>query len=379
MTKTKESKAASTEPIPHDAPTLSRWLALQPANNVKRLQTWVTKATEEEWRRIEEVVRIAMQWAWDEQPDVFFPLLRSWLKSTSERQRLLAAGALPLSHERWRDTSVRELKKLVADKSKAVRMVAADLLAEDPAGQLDTLRKLAQTNDAEVRAIVARHLPAAEGETLKKLMPTLESLALDPSKDVHWAAAAALCDLHERDPRGVLEIARKMALHDDEDIRMAAAASFFEHVLADSFDQLLPTIRGWLKAPEGNLRWTLVRSLRFLRVTPRSLQLLKALYEDKEPEIRRRVAQVLIDLFDTRAEHGRAVGELLRRAKVDQSKRVREVAEEGEQRHNVDFDKLPRPGEHLTDLPDELEPAEGEDGEPAEGAEPAEAEDDDDF
>jgi hypothetical protein len=378
VTKTKESKASSTEPIPHDAPTLSRWLALQPATNLKRVQAWVTKVNDEEWRRVHEVVRIALQWAWDEQPDMFFPLMRSWLKSSSERQRLIAAGALPLSHEQWRETSLRELKKLVSDKSKAVRIVAADLLAEDPVGQLDHVRKLAQLPDAEVRAIVARHLTGAEGEALKKLLPTLESLALDPSKDVHWAAAATLCDLHERDARAILEIARKMALHDDEDIRMAAAASFFEHVLADSFDQLLPTIRGWLKAPEGNLRWTLVRSLRFLRVTPRSLQLLKALYEDKDPEIRRRVAQVLVDLFDARAEHGRAVGDLLRRAKIDQSKRVREVAEEGEQRHNIDFDKVPRPGEHLTDLPDDLDAVEGEEGEIAE-AETETVDDDDDF
>ncbi|MCW8141332.1 MAG: HEAT repeat domain-containing protein [Planctomycetota bacterium] len=377
MTKTKESKAAA-EAIPLDVPTLSRWLQLQPQQHVKRVQALVTKASEAEWARLQEGLRVALQWAWDEQPDVFFPLLRPWLKNTSERLRALAAGALPLSHETWRDASIKELKRLVTDKSRAVRVVAADLLVEDPASQVEQVRKLAASDDPEVRAVVARHLQAAEGETLKKLLPALEALCLDPRPEVHWAAAATLCDLHERDARAVLEIARKMALSPDEDIRAAVAASFFENVLADVFDQLLPTIRGWLKAPEANLRWTLVRSLRFLRVTPRSLQLLKALYEDKDPEIRRRVAAILVDLFDMRSEHGRALGELLRRAKGDQSKRVREIAEEGEERHGVDFDKLPRPGEHLTDLPEDMEgELDGEEGELPE--ETPDDGDDDDF
>lgn len=377
MTKTKESKAAAAaEPIPLDVSTLARWLALAPQTNVKRVQAWVTKAPEAEWARIAEGVRVALQWAWDEQPDAFFPLLRPWLKNTNDRLRLLAAGALPLSHELWRESSVKELKRLLQDKSKAVRVAAADLLVEDPVGQLEHVKKLATSEDAEIRAVVARHLHAAEGEALKKLLPALEALALDPKSEVHWAAAAALCDIQERDARAVLEIARKMALSDDEDIRTAVAASFFEHVLADSFDQLLPTIRSWLKAPEANLRWTLVRSLRFLRVTPRSLQLLKALYEDKDPEIRRRVASILCDLFDVRAEHGRALGELLRRAKTDQSKRVRDVVEEGEHRHSVDFDKIPRPGEHLTDLPESIEGEEGEEGDLPEET-PDEPEEDD--
>ncbi len=376
MTRTKESKGAA-EAVPLDVSTLARWLQLQPQQNVKRLQAWVTKLPEAEWARAHELARVALQWAWDEQPDAFFPLMRPWLKSTTERLRLLATGALPLSHEKWRETSVKELKKLVTDKSRAVRAVAADLLAEDPTGQVEQTKKLAASDDLEVRTVVARHLAHAEGDGLKKLLPTLEALALDPKPEVHWAAAATLCDLHEREPRAVLEIARKMALSDDEDVRAAVAASFFENVLADSFDQLLPTIRGWLKAPEANLRWTLVRSLRFLRVTPRSLQLLKALYEDKDAEIRRRVVSVLIDLFDVRAEHGRAVGDLLRRAKIDQSKRVRDVVEEGEQRHAIDFDKVPRPGEHLTDLAEDVE------GELEEGEEPPEEStddaDDDDF
>lgn len=375
MTKTKESKGAAAA-VPLDASTLARWLQLQPQAHVKRLQAWVTKLSEAEWARAQELVRVGLQWAWDEQPDAFFPLLRPWLKSTTERLRVLATGALPLSHETWRETSLKELKRLATDKSRAVRALAADLLTEDPTAQPEQTKKLATSDDAEVRAVVARHLSAAEGEGLKRLLPTLEALGLDPAPEVHWAAAATLCDLHEREARAVLEIARKMALSDDEDVRAAIAASFFENVLADSFDQLLPTIRGWLKAPEANLRWTLVRSLRFLRVTPRSLQLLKALYEDKDPEIRRRVTAVLVDLFDMRSEHGRALGELLRRAKDDQSKRVREVAEDGEQRHGVDFDKLPRPGEHLTDLP-ELD-GELEDGE-AEAPDEAPDDDDDGF
>ena len=45
------------------------------AANVKRVQAWVTKAPDAEWARIEEGVRVALQWAWDEQTDAFFPLL----------------------------------------------------------------------------------------------------------------------------------------------------------------------------------------------------------------------------------------------------------------------------------------------------------------
>jgi hypothetical protein len=366
------TKAKTPRAIPLDAPTLSRWLSIDPGN-AKKLQAWIVKASPEELERVEEPVRCGVQWAWDEQPDVLSTTFGGWVKNQNERLRRIAAGAVPMAHEVWRETAIKHLKKLAADKSPAVRVAALDQLLEDPNGQFDLVRKHAAAEEPEVRALVARHLAQSEGETLKKALPLLGALVLDPEPSVHWAAAATLCDLYERDPRGTLEVARTMAVSEVESIRTAVASSFFEHVLADAFDALLPTVRVWLRAPEQVwLRWTLVRSMRFVRVTPRSLALLKALYEDKDPELRRRVAMVLVDLFDARAEHGRAISELLRRAKVDAIKRVREVVEEGEARHSVDFDKIPLPGELVGDLPEELE------GEAGDEVDPEASDDDDD-
>lgn len=372
MTKTKAPEA----PIPTDVPTLSRWIGVQPAANLKRLQTWITKLGDDELARVEEGLRCALQWAWDEQPELVGRGLNPWLKSPSERLRKLAVGALPLSHEDHREAALRNLKKMILDKSKEVRLAAWDLLLEDPVAQLDSLKKAAAAEEPAVRALAARHLAAVDAETFKRSLALVEALALDPDPEVHGVMAQSMADLWERDSRSVLEVGRKMAVSELESHRTAVAAGCFEIVLADAFDQLLPTLRVWLKAPEVWLRWTLVRSLRFVRVSPRSLTLFKALFEDKEPEIRRRVAILLVDLFDAQAESGRAVSELLRRAKVDPSKRVREIVEEGEQRHQVDFDKIPAPGEALGELPEEPEGV--EEGEPGEADEETEAEDDDD-
>lgn len=371
-TKTASKEAAAESAIPTDIPTLSRWLGLDPKEHLKRLQSQLVAASDEELGRLEEGARCALGWAWDEQPDEFNALGGAWLKSTNARLRRIAAGALPLSHEDWRETNLRHLKKLVTDKDKSVRLAAADHLLEDPVGGLEHVKRAATSTDPEMRALAARHLAGIDAETLKKSLALLESLALDPAPEVHWAMAASLAELYERDPRAVLELGKKMAASEDEALRTAAAAAFFEVVLADAFDQLLPTLRLWLKAPEPWLRWTLVRSLRFVRVTPRSLTLFKALFEDKEPEIRRRVVGLLVDLFDVRREEARTISELLRRAKTDQAKRVRDLAEEGEARHGVNFDDIPAPGEQV-DLPEE--PI-GEEG--AEGPEPAEDDDRDD-
>jgi len=180
-----------------------------------------------------------------------------------------------------------------------------------------------------------------------------------------WAVAAALLEIYEREPRPALEAARQMMISEEEGVRWAAAAGFFEHVFADHFDQLLPTVRSWLRMAEPWTRWTLVRSLRFIKVNARSLQLLRALYEDSDPEIRRRAVQQLVDLFDLRHESYRSVGELLRRAKQDSSKRVRGVVDDGEARHGLDFDTVPLPGEDVEDLTEDEGEGESEEGEGA--------------
>ena len=374
--KGKETGKAKDEALPTDLPTLARWLALDPAGQVDRLEAAIVGMRAEVFARRRDGLRLALQWAWDEQPEAFFPPMNGWLKSNHTRLRWVATAALPIAHEGVADKVERALKKSLLDKDREVRLVATDYLVEDVKGQLDTVKKAARTPDPDVKAVVARHLAHADLETLKKVLPLLEELALDPAPQVHWQVAATLYDLYEREPREVLKIARKMAEHTDAGPRAAVASSFFTHVFADHFDQLQPTIRGWLKDGLTELRWTLVRSLRFLRTTSRSLQLLRVLYEDKDPELRRRVVQHLVDVFDPRTDHARPVAELLRRAKEDQSKRVREVAEEGEERLGVRFDAIQLSGQGVEEG-EEGELEEGEEGE--EEAESTFGDEDDDF
>lgn len=370
-----KASAKAPGPPPLDLTTLSRWLAADPAGRLKALGAAALEADDAAWRRLAEPYRCALAWAWDEQPEPFWQHAGPWLKGKDARLRALATGALPLSHEGQRKKVLEALRRQLGDKAEEVRLTAADLLLEDFGAHHEDAARLATAPDPALRALVARHAGWAEGaDATKKAVALLEPLALAPEPAVHWAAAAALAELHDREPRAALELARKMAVSEDEDVRWAVAASFFEPVLGDGFDQLLPTIRAWLRGPDLWLRWTLVRSLRFVRATARSLLLLKALYEDKDPEVRRRVAQHLVELFERGTEAGRAVGELLRRCKVDASRRVREVVEEGEARHQVDFDRVPRPGQQLADLPDEVV-VEGDDGEEAA---PSSDDDDDD-
>jgi HEAT repeat protein len=96
-------------------------------------------------------------------------------------------------------------------------------------------------------------------------------------------------------------------------------------------------MRSWLRAGDPRLRWTLVRSLRFICLTTRSLQLLRALYEDKDLEIRRRAIQLVVSLYDPLSEQRRSVVDLLRRAEQDSARRVRDVVAEGKETHGDDY------------------------------------------
>lgn len=363
MTKTKLG-------VPSDVPTLHRWLGQDPKAHLKELEGAIAKGAT--FERLAEPARIGLKWAWDEQPDVFFPLITPWLKGTNARLRRVAAGALPVSNPDQREKCVRLLKGLITDKDRDVRLTAIDLLAEDVVHQLDLIKRWAKDEDPAVRAVVVRHLQPVDVETLKQVLPLVEALAKDPHPDVHWAAATTLHELYDREPRGVLEVARAMADSPDESTRLAVASCFFEHVFADHFDALLPTLRAWLRGSSPELRWTLARSLRFLRITPRSLQLLRALYEDKEPEIRRRILLVILDLYEPRVEHRRALADLLHRAREDSSKRVRDVLEEGEARFGAGFELLALEGADDGSAYDDFV-EEGEEGASEE------SEEDDDF
>jgi hypothetical protein len=326
--------------MPFELSTLVRWLALKPKEHFKELETRLARSSEAEYRRLQEPARVALRLAWDEQPDVFFPLANAWIKGSNARLRRVAAGALPVSHDRHAEKCLRALKKLSTDKDRETRLIAIDLLAEDPDKLLSQLAKWAKLPDPDVQAIVARHLRNVSTDLIKKALTILLELADQPEGDVPWNVASTLYDLHARENRAVLEVAHKMAVSQADSTRSAIAGSFFQLVFADHFDQLLPTLRSWLRVGEPELRWTLVRSLKFLRVTARSLQLLRALYEDRDPDVRRRVVVKLIESFDFESEQLRSVAELLRRAKEDHARRVREVAEDGEARLGVQFDKI---------------------------------------
>ncbi|RMG14841.1 MAG: hypothetical protein D6731_09635 [Planctomycetota bacterium] len=323
--------------LPTDPHTLARWLAIDPKQRLGELEQQVVRASAAAFAQRGALYRIALKRAWDEQPEALSTPLRAWLKSKNARLRKLAAGALPLSHETEGEKSVRALKKLATDKDRAVRLTAIDLLAEDPLGHSELLRRWAKDADPAVRECVARSLRAPKAETLRGAFALLESLALDPEPRVHWAAASTLLELYGREARPALEIARAMASHDDPAIRSAVACMFFEHVFAEQFAQLQPTLRAWLRAGTPHLRWTLVRSLRFTPVDARSLQLLRALYEDKDPDIRRRVIELLLDRYDPDDDHRRTVTAILRRARDDSSRRIRDLIAEGHERHGEDY------------------------------------------
>ncbi len=340
--------------IPTEIPTLSRWVADDPKARLEEVKHALEKAGKERFLKMQDPIRIAVAWAWDENPETFFRLMQGWLSSDNPRLRVIAAGALPLANESYHERSVKILKKMVLDADRDVRNKAIDILAEEVDRNIDLVKRWAVDQDAEVRAIVARHLHLTD--TPKKVLPIAEQLALDADPDVHWCAARVLYDLHEREAKGALEVAKKMAASPDIDIRRAVAYSYFEHVFGDSFDHSFLLMRQWVRSGDPNLRWTLAHALRWAKPNPRSLQVLRALFEDRDPEIRVKVVQQLKDFFP-RFEDVRPAAELLRRAQGDPVKKVRDTAEEAERNLGIDLASIPLP------------PAEGEPG--AEAQEPA--------
>ncbi|MGE0711776.1 MAG: HEAT repeat domain-containing protein [Planctomycetota bacterium] len=329
----REAVWGSDDPPRVDPPLLGRWLGLRPAVRLAKLEARVIAAPEgEPGEAVVEEVRIALKQAWDEQPKVFFPLASEWLKSKHERLRRAAVGAVPLSHEEWKEKSERLLRRAIAEDEPAVRRLAIDLLSDDINGHLEQCKRWVRDEDPEVRALVARSLRDLATDKIKTHVKLIEPLLEDPVPAVHWTVASTLLSLYERDARPVIEVIQPMALSANEEVRAAAAACFFEHVFADHFDQLLPTMRAWLRTSSTNLRWTLVRALRFVKVTPRSMQLMRALFEDPEPEVRRRLVQAMLDLYDPTQEARRQLLPVLRRADQDPSKRVRDAVGEGKER-----------------------------------------------
>ena len=88
---------------------------------------------------------------------------------------------------------------------------------------------------------------------------------------------------------------------------------------------------------EGELRRLAVGRPKVRFLGQCSSQRLRALYEDKDQDIRRRVVQLLIHTYDPLSDHRRAVTDLLRRAREDTSRRVRELVEEGHKTHGEEY------------------------------------------
>lgn len=328
---------ANTQDLPLDIPNLGRWLAQEPEERLPLLQALVLEASEKEAARASERARIALKIAWDVRPERVFACTADWVSSKDARLRRLVAGALPLSNAEVFAQAFKLVRKLADDPEPEVRHQAVDQICEEINDHLDLAARWVKDPDPQIRAIVARRLRHLATDQIKPQIELFLPLAADEHPDVAWATASTLAELYERENRPVIETMRIMATSPHESVRAAAAACFFEHVFADSFDQLLPTMRAWLRTPTEELRWTLARSLRFIEVTPRTMQLIRALYEDPDPKIRARLVQALIDLFDPHNESRHMLVPLLVRAQEDQHKQVRDAVEAGHEVHGPDF------------------------------------------
>ncbi|MBL4850540.1 MAG: hypothetical protein JKY65_33905 [Planctomycetes bacterium] len=329
---------AKKQDLPLDIPNLGRWLAQDPEGRLPRLKTVVTRASKKDYPRIAERSRIALKIAWDAHPDRVFALTKTWVAGKEVRLRRLVAGSLPLSSIEFHDQAFKLCRKLADDPDPEVRYLAVDFICEAINDHLDLAERWLKDPDPKVRAIVARRLRGLSTDLIKPRIALFHPLARDSHEDVAWALASTLAELYEREPRPVIETMRLLATSEHETMRAAAAACFFEHVFADSFDQLLPTMRSWLRVGDTNLRWTLVRSLRFLRLTPRSMQLIRGLYEDPDPKIRARLVQSMIDLFDPEEEASAMLVPLLVRAGQDTYKAVRDAVAVGSERYGDAFE-----------------------------------------
>lgn len=328
---------ANKQDLPLDIPNLGRWLAQDPEERLPLLQAAVLEANEKESARVAERVRIALKIAWDVRPERVFAVTASWVSSPDPRLRALVAGALPLSNSEAFPDAFKLIRKLADDPDPIVRQQAVDQVLEEINDHLDLAARWIKDPDPQIRAIVARRLRHLATDQIKPQIELFHPLAADPHPDVAWATASTLAELYERENRPVIETMRIMATSPHETTRAAAAACFFEHAFADNFDQLLPTMRAWLRTATEDLRWTLSRSLRFIEVTPRTMQLIRALYEDPDPKIRARLVQSLIDLFNPLKESRHMLVPLLVRAQEDQHKQVRDAVEAGHEVHGPDF------------------------------------------
>lgn len=308
--------------IPTDIPLLSRWLSVSPKKRLAELKRHVTASDRKGFLSLGPCLRVAIMEAWDEEPEQFFEAMDGWRRSRNPRVRSLVAGAVPLIDGPRFNEALDLLRQMARDSVRDVRLIAVERLCGEIDAVPEEIQRFSIDKDPKVREFVALYL--RELRDVESFQFVIETLCLDRNSDVHWAAAASLHALHERAEAVVKDCAHKMAESEDVDIRWAIATNYYDLLLGENFERLTTMIRQWIRSGSRQLKWTLAHSLRYTTPSPRLIMLLKTLYEDKDPVIRRRVVWQIGQKYALADDNEMMA--LLTKAELDSSKKVREQA-----------------------------------------------------
>jgi hypothetical protein len=308
--------------IPTDGPLLARWLSEAPKKRLGELKRLVTSSDRKGFQNIGPCYRAALMEAWDEDPDAFFEAMDVWRRSRNVRIRSLVAGAVPLIDGPRFNEALDLLRQMARDSAREVRLVAIERLCGEIEAVPEEVKRFAIDKDPKVREFVAHYL--REIRNVEAFKDLIEILCLDRNTEVHWAAAASLHALHERDDSVIKECAQKMAESEDADIRWAVVTNYYDFLFGEHFERLATMMRQWIRTGNRSLRWTLAHGLRYTNPSPRLMMLLKTLYEDKDPIIRRRIVWQIGQKAGFADE--KDILSLLDKALFDSSKKIREQA-----------------------------------------------------
>ena len=313
-----------TSTIPTDILLLGRWLSASPKKRLAELKRHVTGSDRKSFLTIGPCLRVAIMEAWDEDPDLFFEAMDAWRRSRNPRVRSLVAGSVPLIDGPRFNEALDLLRQMARDTVRDVRLIAVERLCGEIDAVPEEIQRFSIDKDPKVREFVALYL--RELRDVESFQFVIETLCLDRNSDVHWAAAASLHALHERADAIVKDCAQKMAESEDVDIRWAVATNYYDFLFGENFERMTTMIRQWIRSGSRPLKWTLAHSLRFTAPSPRLIMLLKTLYEDKDPVIRRRVVWQIGQKYALADDNEMMA--LLTKAENDSSKKVREQAEQ---------------------------------------------------
>lgn len=312
----------SATTVPQDIGALARWLASDPKGRAPAFRRLVIKLDKSSFEARRASLRAGLHEAWDEESADFFELLDSWRGHRSARLRYLAAGAVALVEGPRFELGLSWLRGMITDNARDVRAMAVERLCAEVNAAPDDFRRFSLDKDPRLREIAARHIqdidePEALGDAIKRL-------CIDRDPAVHWAAAVGLHRIFERADNLAKEAAQLMGESDDHDVRWAVVSSFYEPIFADGFDRYLPMMRQWIRSGDRNLRWTLAHALRFVKPSPRVLAIVRSLFEEKDPLIRRRLLWQLEQMIG--AVDLPEIDKLLEKGCKDSSKRVRDLS-----------------------------------------------------